>query len=119
MSGCVAGLRPASSDRVPEVGVVHSGGADVLDRPFDIGGAHGGVLQVVHRVAVAVLHRIPELVHFAGAGVLEPVEELVDPAHLVGVSVVALPVRRNSMSASRCFVPGGVRPNPPSRDAWM
>lgn len=82
----VADLRPPPVDRVPEVGVAHAGGADVLDQPVDVGGVLRAVLQALHRSAVVPLHWIPELVHLvgvdAGAGALEPVE-LVDPAHLV------------------------------------
>jgi hypothetical protein len=37
----------------------------------------------------------------------------------VVLSVVAFPRRRSSMSASRCFFPIGVCPNPPRSDACM
>jgi hypothetical protein len=63
----VTGLRPPPVDRVPDLGVAHAGGADILDQPVDIGGVLGAVLQALHRGAVVPLHWIPELVHLVGS----------------------------------------------------
>jgi len=102
--------------------VAHYGGADVRDQPRDVRRVRGILLQVRHGVAVPVLQPSPRLIHRvrvdARTRVQKPVE-LVLPAGLVRVvlAVVVLPRRHCSMSASRCFVPAGVRPNPPRSDA--